>query len=1751
MAAARQQAQNFAREKFEVNITPKLDNTALKTVKERIEKTAGTVSVKTSLDRSSLQSVKGQIERTIGRVQVRTQLDRSSLQTVKAQIDRTIGRVQVRAQLDRATLQALRDRVNSTVGTIQARVTLDRESVQLVRERISNIRGVITARLRLDQESVTAVRKRISETIRPRLDARLNLDRDSIVATRERIAAMRPRLYARLMLDRDSGDLPLLNSLVRVQQQLDRTRDGVNRLGNDGGRAFRHMDGTVRAVLMTLPLLLPAAASAVTGLVGALGGVVSIMGVAGTGLAAWGGVAISVFSAAKDGAALTRTEIAKLPPGIREAAGALKTLQETWDALVKRTQAGVGQAMAAGFNAAAAAVRTLDPIINNMSKAIQAIGQDMQTYFGTSHWSTFVSFIANNVQPVMASFWEILKYLTRTVMDLTIAFMPLGQWILDRIAGGMKSMSEWAAQLAGNREFTQWLDLVKDSLTSVTLFLGSVIGFLFRLANALAPVGNIILDVLTMVFNGLSKLPPEWLAAIAMGIAGVFSALLLGAGGPVALAVGAVIGLAAAFASAYEHSKPFKDAIDSITGSISSGFLPIAAQVKSAWESQIKPAWDGMASAIRDNVLPVLQELGDKFGGQVVPAIGTLVEMLTTKAIPGILGFMEAAAPVVGFFVDVFGTAIVNAIEAVVRSVGGGLQAVGGIFQAFTGLFTGNWQTFWDGIKNIGEGILRAIVGIFGFSLDEFQGMLSGWGATISGAWNSAWQGISDFFTGIWDGIVNFITGTIPAAWDSLVTGVQNAIGAVGEWFAKLPENIGWALGYAIGTVIQWGIDLKNGMEQAAVAVLAWFIALPAKIEAAVSNAAAWLLVTGTNIIEGLKTGVTNGWNAFIQWWRDLPANIEAFFDNAGTWLLQTGIDILAGLINGIVSGYTAVDTWFRDLHSKIWAFFDGAPGWLSQAGSDILAGFLNGLLGAWTSVTNWISEFTAGFLQGIKDALGIASPSTVMAEIGGWVIQGFIDGVQAAWGAALAFFGGLWQGIVDIVRTSLSGIQSLVTTIVGGIVTAWEGFWNTVSAVANNIWNGLRNTWDAFVNGIRTIYNGFSTALQQAWQLFWNTIQYTAQAVWAAIQVLWNGFTTAIRQVYDAFAALFRGDWQGFWDGIRNAAQTIWNALQQAWNIFTTAIQNIYNTWSAWLTNVWNSLWNGIRTVAENVWNAITSFIDRALTNVQNIVSGAADRIGQIWRRVANFFRDPINWVIDVVINRGILGGWNTVMGWIGASSLQVAPLGMLPVFAKGGEVPLTPGARANRDSVQAMLMPGEYVFSKRAIANMGGLSVVDQIHQQARNGVGPTSPLANRSEGQTAQALMRAVPGMDGKLPHYAYGGVQPHVAAAGDAVVRALGPMPGGIGGVGSRPNASDHPGGLALDFMTLSNKGLQNRVADFLTRGWGQYGVKYLISNRRIANSPGAWTGMENRGSVTANHEDHVHASFLGEGGAGGGGGVSVSLWSIFGGQVESLFRSLLNFSGMPGLGSPIGDAITKIPGAMVGKVVDALRQKLENMFTTIFGGGGAVDTAGISGPVVDQVRQVAAQFGWDQGAEWNAIQQIVQKESSWNPNAANPTSSARGLFQKMTSIHGPVEPTPAGQAGWGLNYIRSRYGTPTAALRFHNANGYYDDGGWLMPGPSIFEGGTAINKTHKPEAVLTDEQWTGLLTGLNAITGGEVFGNQGSGEIVIAGIERLGNVMQEILELLERRGAAANIIVEDKSGSPVETARAARLALRLS
>lgn len=105
--------------------------------------------------------------------------------------------------------------------------------------------------------------------------------------------------------------------------------------------------------------------------------------------------------------------------------------------------------------------------------------------------------------------------------------------------------------------------------------------------------------------------------------------------------------------------------------------------------------------------------------------------------------------------------------------------------------------------------------------------------------------------------------------------------------------------------------------------------------------------------------------------------------------------------------------------------------------------------------------------------------------------------------------------------------------------------------------------------------------------------------------------------------------------------------------------------------------------------------------------------------------------------------------------------------------------------------------------------------------------------------------------------FSGVKPHVAQVGYALQKLFGI--GTILGVAGRAGTSDHPSGLALDFMVYNDRVKGDALAAYVLANKKSLSVSYVIWRQRI-NMGSGWQPMEDRGSVTANHFDHVHVSF---------------------------------------------------------------------------------------------------------------------------------------------------------------------------------------------------------------------------------------------------------------------------------------------------
>lgn len=101
----------------------------------------------------------------------------------------------------------------------------------------------------------------------------------------------------------------------------------------------------------------------------------------------------------------------------------------------------------------------------------------------------------------------------------------------------------------------------------------------------------------------------------------------------------------------------------------------------------------------------------------------------------------------------------------------------------------------------------------------------------------------------------------------------------------------------------------------------------------------------------------------------------------------------------------------------------------------------------------------------------------------------------------------------------------------------------------------------------------------------------------------------------------------------------------------------------------------------------------------------------------------------------------------------------------------------------------------------------------------------------------------------------------------------------------------------------------------------------------------------------------------------------------------------------------------------------------------------------AGSVTTQdLASIGSAFGWT-GSQISDWMGVINKESGGRLTAQNPTSNAYGIAQ---FINGPSEyysyggnpNTTQGQLTAMANYIKQRYGTPSAALAHENSAGWY-------------------------------------------------------------------------------------------------------------
>jgi len=224
-------------------------------------------------------------------------------------------------------------------------------------------------------------------------------------------------------------------------------------------------------------------------------------------------------------------------------------------------------------------------------------------------------------------------------------------------------------------------------------------------------------------------------------------------------------------------------------------------------------------------------------------------------------------------------------------------------------------------------------------------------------------------------------------------------------------------------------------------------------------------------------------------------------------------------------------------------------------------------------------------------------------------------------------------------------------------------------------------------------------------------------------------------------------------------------------------------------------------------------------------------------------------------------------------------------------------------------------------------------------------------------------------------------------------------------------------------------------------------------------------------------------------------------TVFHGLGSHIIQGLLNgiLSGKSGLDGVVRKVFSGVTGSITGLMKFAAKSggSILDMLG-LGGGGGGMNVGNLAGAPSSVsgnaaiVQSVAGSFGWGSGANWNALYQLVMHESGFRNTAANPSSSAYGLFQFLNGTWGGVgghkTSDPWLQALYGMRYIKGSYGNPLRAWSKWQSRSphWYDAGGWLMPGRTM-----AVNATGSPERVLTGKQFAGLQARAAGGGGGDV------------------------------------------------------------
>lgn len=333
-----------------------------------------------------------------------------------------------------------------------------------------------------------------------------------------------------------------------------------------------------------------------------------------------------------------------------------------------------------------------------------------------------------------------------------------------------------------------------------------------------------------------------------------------------------------------------------------------------------------------------------------------------------------------------------------------------------------------------------------------------------------------------------------------------------------------------------------------------------------------------------------------------------------GVKIVAGGVSKAIGIGQGAVSGVRNAGSAWETLRLRAMYAGDASR----KAGSAILGAGKSAV----TAAAN-LAQLAAGYVW-----MGIKAAASAVATVA-------VKTAQVAVAAATK----IWAGVQWLLNAAMSAnpiglVVVALAALVAGVVYAYTHF-TTFRNIVNGVFGWLKTAVTAVI--------GF---VASHWRLIIAVIGGPLGLAFALITKYWSQIKSAVMFGVNLVVGFVRSHW-------RLLVAIIGGPLGLAFALVT-------------------KYWGRIRSTTSALISAVLGIVRRGLSSVRNAFSSGVSAIARAWDGLRGAAKRPVNFVIGTVWNKGIIGLWNKVMGWLHLSGMN---LKTVPLLASGGALPVQPG--------------------------------------------------------------------------------------------------------------------------------------------------------------------------------------------------------------------------------------------------------------------------------------------------------------------------------------------------------------------------------------------------------------------------------------------------------------------------------------------